>query len=396
MDKQRIKISFLGDITCDRPMLKAAKQIDGTYDFTRSLINLKSALKDSDYVVGNLETVFAGESFGYNPGPITYNTPDALLDAIKEIGVTMLTTANNHCLDCGKYGLERTIDLLDNLGLKHTGTFKSNTDTKERFLVQNIKGIKIAFVSLTDCLNSKADGTFHGLEEWNQVNQLRSYKGNRNDKSLKYIIKKYLPFDLINSFKAQIKRIRGIPLVKPYTDNYDIPEEDLYQIEKMIELLKEAKSKSDIVIACVHCGGQFNAEPGTHAKELYKKLEPYADAIIGNHPHVVQKVRMTNDKIIAYSLGSLNMSLSADYVSKKFHPDISLLLHIYISKEKNQIRISECTGEMLLSSEDDTAYVVVKSVKKEDVEKNSNKEINKKVSDVYNRIVDKELVHFIK
>ncbi len=63
-----IKLSFLGDITCDRPMLKASKQSDGAFDFESSLRALKSVLADSDYVVGNLETVCAGAEFGYNPG----------------------------------------------------------------------------------------------------------------------------------------------------------------------------------------------------------------------------------------------------------------------------------------------------------------------------------------
>lgn len=71
-----IKLSFLGDITCDRPMLKAAKHSDGTFDFEPSLRALKTVLADSDYVVGNLETVCAGAENGYNPGALTYNSPE--------------------------------------------------------------------------------------------------------------------------------------------------------------------------------------------------------------------------------------------------------------------------------------------------------------------------------
>ena len=60
----QVVISFLGDLTCDRPMLRAAKQKDGRFDFDQSLAGLKPLLEDSDYVVGNLETVCAGEKLG--------------------------------------------------------------------------------------------------------------------------------------------------------------------------------------------------------------------------------------------------------------------------------------------------------------------------------------------
>lgn len=35
-------------------------------------------------------------------------------------------------------------------------------------------------------------------------------------------------------------------------------------------------------------------------------LEHGADMLIGNHPHVIQKTRIENRKVVAYSLGSFN------------------------------------------------------------------------------------------
>jgi hypothetical protein len=47
-DENRLVLSFLGDVTCDRPMLKAARRPDGHFDFDRSLAELQPLLADSD------------------------------------------------------------------------------------------------------------------------------------------------------------------------------------------------------------------------------------------------------------------------------------------------------------------------------------------------------------
>ena len=44
---------------------------------------------------------------------------------IKEAGFDVLLTANNHCLDKGKLGLERTILMLDSLKIHHAGTYRN-------------------------------------------------------------------------------------------------------------------------------------------------------------------------------------------------------------------------------------------------------------------------------
>ena len=50
-----MKITFLGDIMAEPPVLKAAKRKNG-YDFRGVFAHTKNLLAQSDYVVGNLET----------------------------------------------------------------------------------------------------------------------------------------------------------------------------------------------------------------------------------------------------------------------------------------------------------------------------------------------------
>ena len=56
-----MKITFLGDIMAEPPVLKAAKKWDG-YDFSGVFAPVKKLLKESDFVVGNLETPLPGKT----------------------------------------------------------------------------------------------------------------------------------------------------------------------------------------------------------------------------------------------------------------------------------------------------------------------------------------------
>ena len=56
---------------------------------------------------GNLETTFAGAARGYSGYP-TFNSPEELAVALKDIGVDVVSTANNHCMDKGSKGVINT------------------------------------------------------------------------------------------------------------------------------------------------------------------------------------------------------------------------------------------------------------------------------------------------
>lgn len=352
MDENYIKLSFLGDITCDRPMLNALK--NRQYKFDDSLNLLKKILSQSDFSCANLETVFAGEKKKYNPGPITYNCPDTLATTLKNIGINLVSTANNHCLDCGKAGLIRTHNVLDYAGILHTGTYINSENFQNRFLIKKIDDIRIAFVSFTDPINPQRNGTLHPKNDWELVNQLRSYPVLSGIDRIKNDLKYYLPMSTINEIKANIKRKTGKALIVPYSDEYEVPEVDFLQINRAIDLLKVARNNSDFVVTFVHAGGQFNAQPGKHVKQIFKILEKHTDILIGNHPHVIQKIE-NDDILCAYSLGSVNLSLSADYISIENLPNYSLVLHIYLDKCTKKIH--KVTFSILMNIEDEDGYV---------------------------------------
>ena len=96
-----MKITFVGDIMIEPPVLKGARQKDGSYNFDEVFAYARSLLGEADILVGNLETPLAGEEALYTQHYYAFNAPDAYADAVKKAGFHMVSTANNHTFDRG-------------------------------------------------------------------------------------------------------------------------------------------------------------------------------------------------------------------------------------------------------------------------------------------------------
>ncbi len=340
-----MKITFIGDIACDRQLLKASQK-KGGYDFSQVFSKVKDIFIQSDFVVGNFETVCGGSNNNYQEQYMTCNAPDELVQAMKDAGISMVTTANNHCLDKGIKGLRRTIKCLNKNEIEYVGT---NLDSEHviRIKMKTISDVRIAFLAYTYSTNESNTGIV--LNENNDyfVNLLRK-QGRVDNPELKgqFNIKKYFTGKLSSKQKRTLTRIiartklkLGIPYMKPRTDKIEYGDTNNNYIKLVKNDIVEAKKIADIVVACPHFGGQFNTVPGEYAEFLmnYLKLAG-CDIVIGNHPHVVQKIKMDDKKMFAYSLGSFNQSISADYMVAESKPEYSIMIHCYINGKSKKIQ----------------------------------------------------------
>ena len=98
----------------------------------------------------------AGEAAGYttsnfDDGKELYlNFPDEFARAVKNAGFDLVTTANNHVLDKGTEGVLRTLNVLDETGLDHTGSYRNDTEKEnERVKLVERDGIRMAILSYT-------------------------------------------------------------------------------------------------------------------------------------------------------------------------------------------------------------------------------------------------------
>ena len=249
-----LRLLFVGDLMQHQGQINAARTAKG-YDYSTCFEYVKEEISRADLAIANLEVTLGGKPYKGYPA---FSAPDEFLTAIHDAGFNVLVTANNHSLDRGRPGLERTIQLIDTLKIPHAGTYiNSEAREKEYPLLLEKNGFRIALLNYTYGTN-------------------------------------------------------GIPVTPPNIVNYI----DTTIIAKDIETGKALKP--DAIIACMHWGIEYQSLPNKEQKFLADwLLRKGVDHVIGSHPHVVQPIEvrtdsLTNDKhLIVYSLGNFISNMSA-------------------------------------------------------------------------------------
>lgn len=145
--QERITLLFVGDLMQHQAQIDAAHVSEGKYDYSSCFSLIKEQISQADLAIGNLEVTLGGRPYRGYP---MFSAPDEYLQAIKDAGFDILLTANNHCLDRGKKGMERTIQLLDSSGIRYAGTYKNLSERRQRYpLFINRNGFRIALLNYT-------------------------------------------------------------------------------------------------------------------------------------------------------------------------------------------------------------------------------------------------------
>jgi len=333
-----MKLTFIGDIMIEPPVLKAAKQPDGTYDFYGVFAQCQKLFDEADFLVGNLETPLAGDKVPYTQHFYAFNAPDAYADAIKKTGFDMVSTANNHIYDRGYEGEERTIRVLDEKGIGHHGTFLPGGDHPEAFY-KEVNGLKIAVVAYTYSTNySYSGGTYLSEGKYaGTVNLLRPQTESVYQPGVfrgpDWVDKVF--FFLDKERAGRIKKVLGMDYNYPRADDRlnkktMQPYVDAFQAD-----IRKAKEKADLVIFYPHMGGQFNPFPGAISEyAMDKALEAGADAVMASHSHMLQKAELREGIPCAYSLGNFNMARLSSLVMDDYLPYFGIAVHMYVEDKK--------------------------------------------------------------
>ncbi len=255
-----------GDIILHSTVLDGAKTADGNYDFSAFFTETEKYFKAADIATANLEVTLGGTESGAFSGYPAFNAPDSLLDVIKNSGINLLTTANNHCYDTGLFGLKRTVRQLKTNGIEFIGTKEYESDPT--YIVKDVNGIKIGMVTYT-YENSSAEGQ-------------KSINGN---------IVKAEANGLINSF------------------NYDRIDAFYSEAQSVVDAMEQ--SGAEAIVFYMHWGEEYQLSANTWQKSIAQKLcNMGVDVIVGGHPHVVQPIELIysedsqNTTVCIYSMGN--------------------------------------------------------------------------------------------
>lgn len=282
----RLTLLFAGDLMQHQAQINAARTSTG-YDYSDCFKFVKEEINRADIAIANLEVTLGGKPYRGYPA---FSAPDEYLFAICDAGFDVLVTANNHCLDKGKKGLERTLLMLDSLQIPHAGTYANTESRKQQYpLLLEKNGFRIALLNYTYGTN-------------------------------------------------------GIKVISPNVVNY---------IDKavMAQDIEAAKAQHpDALIAYMHWGDEYQSLPNKEQKNLTDwLLQQGVTHIIGSHPHVVQPMELRTDSItgnqhaVVYSLGNFISNMSAR------RTDGGLLFKLELEKD-SVTRVANCGYSLVWTS----------------------------------------------
>lgn len=177
----------------------------------------------------------------------TYRTDPANVQLMLDLGVDIVSIANNHTYDYGPDGVLDTLETLRGAGIEYVGAGKDLAEASETKFIE-LDGLRVAFLSGTRV-------------EWAELT-----KGATEDSP--------------GVFRT-------------------VDPELLYQ------RVREAREAADLVIVYIHWGIEGVDYLEDYQKTVGKGLvDAGADAVIGDHTHCLQGIEFYKDKPIIYSLGN--------------------------------------------------------------------------------------------
>lgn len=335
-----------------KEQLKACRK-NGEYHFKDAVGCIKREFTASDYIVANLETPIAGAKLQYTKEKYSFNTPSELLKALKHSGVNLVTTANNHCLDRGMQGLINTIHYLKKFGLEHIGT---HSKREEPYLLKEIGGIRIAFLSFTYGTNAFANHNYLKHSQKYMVNLLQ-----RQELANPLIRKIWTSRCMLaGAVRKALKIIGKGQFDVPVYERREISKKEIAYYKKSIQKCRQAGA--EYIVSCLHIGGQYNKEPTAYTKEICQlSLDLGVNAVIANHEHVIHGIdwgHLTNSTFCIYSLG--NFLSSSGVLSEPFDKmaEYSVAVNIDLIKNKQNNVEAEYSFELFCSVSDMNGRVI--------------------------------------
>lgn len=292
-----IDIVSLGNLIIHQSQINGAKNENG-YDFSPSFQYIKEMVSEADISLGILEGALAGgEPTGY---PI-FNSPDEVIDSLRDTGIDVVNYANNHIYDYDDEGLQRTIEITKEKGLDVLGV--KSTEEEKSYLVKEVDGVKIGFASY--------------VFETAAVNGYKTI--NSNPVSIN-------SENLINTF------------------NYNDLESFYNRIASEISAMKA--EGVEFIIASMHWGEEYNTYIEATQNEIAKKLnELGVDIILGGHPHVIQPYEIIcnesgHSTFVIYSQGNSLSNQSEQEIGVAESED-GIMIKFTLEKKDGNVSLKE-------------------------------------------------------
>lgn len=268
--------AFAGDINLAddwNTMEFYEQQENGIYDCIDP--QLIHEMQQADLTCVNLEFCLSDRGAPMEGKKYTFRAKPERAEILKELGVDLANLANNHIYDYGTDAFLDTLSILDEKGIAHAGAGTDAAEAEEPFYTE-IDGRTVAVVSAT--------------------------------RAEKYILTPEAEEETSGVFRC-------------------------YDMTKVLQKVREAKERADIVIAYIHWGTEYSERLETAQTEGAKALvDAGADVVLGAHPHCLQGMEFYEGKPILYSLGNY-------WFNEKTLDTVLVKLHFYGNDEDQHIEV---------------------------------------------------------
>ncbi|NTV04276.1 CapA family protein, partial [bacterium] len=228
--------------------------------------HVRPFLQAADLAYTNFDgAMLAGAGYSGYPN---FNYNPALATALRNAGISLASTANNHILDRGPAGLDATLGVLDASGIRQHGAVRSDTTERPPYLPITLSrggaSITVGFISATWGTNGIADPN-------GQVNLL------------------YTSDDY-----GQGGAVR----------------------QEILDAVALARRETDLVLVAAHWGSEYQFYPQQSQLDAARLLaQAGADIILGAQPHTLQPVDILDTggrkTLVIYSLANFLASQGA-------------------------------------------------------------------------------------
>jgi len=242
-EPKEIKIYFVGDIMLDRGVLHYIKKND---NWLWPFLDIADDLKKADLVFGNLESMISDK--GYDVGGLySFRAPPETMQGLVYADFDILSVANNHSFDYTINAFTDTLKRLKENNILYAGGGFNREETHSPTIKQ-VDDTKVGFLAYTNV---------------------------------------------------------GSPAWQATEDRAGIAWIDDSSLDTLKKDIEKSKEKADILVVSFHFGYEYHDKPNENQKLLSNTaLKSGADIVVGHHPHVVQPLEITDDGVIAYSLGN--------------------------------------------------------------------------------------------
>ena len=246
----QVTITFAGDILFDANYAVMARVVQSGGDIANGIApDLISEMKSADIMMLNNEFPYSDRGEPLEDKQFTFRAKTSAVSYLNDLGVDIVSLANNHAYDYGENAFLDTMTTLEEAGIVYVGAGRNLKEARKP-VYYIINNVKIAFVSAT-----------------------------------------------------QIERLDN-PDTKGATDSSP----GVFRCwngDNLLETVRDAGENSDFVIVYLHWGTEnVDTIDWAQEKQAAEVAEAGADLIIGDHPHCLQQISIVKGVPVIYSLGN--------------------------------------------------------------------------------------------